>query len=551
MEYENPSGGGTRHGTSGTGSGGGDDGPGRVPSLPLQVNALQALCRQVFGFRLAMIALAVPFALAGTRPGPASWLVGAAVLITFMTSYALLRDWERFGPVLLRHPWLLGADMAFGALLLITASPDSTLAYVTICTPLLAGLISGWRGAAVFAVLQSLIVAGAWAVNDQAVARFTALLLPGLCVLAGALGSTLRRLMLGFGAAGQALSEARARLAVGGAVERERARLAREMHDSVAKTLHGLALAADGLAHTADRMDPVAVRRQAELVARAARRAAAESRELLSDLRRESGLGEDTDLVAELHARTEDFARRHGVRADFLRIGGTAPAVPGPVARHALTIASEAMENAHRHGRPERVTVSAGVIGGVLRISVYDDGRGLPPGTTLEALRRSGHFGLVGMVERAASIGARIRIGRGGAAGGTEVRLELPLTSRGAAPCPPGPEAAPALAPALTPAAGTASGAAPEAAPGGDAVSQIPAAPPNAAPSNADPSNSDLSRTDPPSLGSPSADPPTAGPSSDAPESPPAAARVPGPAAAHPARPPRPAPVPHPLSLLL
>ncbi|MEV6787578.1 histidine kinase [Streptomyces sp. NPDC051098] len=407
-------------------------GPARLPSLPIQVNALQALCRQVFGFRLAMIALAAPFALDGTRPGPATWLVGAAVLVTFMSSYVLLRDWERFGPVLLRHPWLLGADMTFGALLLITASPDSTLAYVTMCTPLLAGLISGWRGAAVFAVLQSLIIAGAYAVNIEAEARFTALLLPGLCVLAGAIGSTLRNLMLGFGAASQALTEARARLAVSGAVDQERARLARELHDSVAKTLHGLALAADGLASSADRMDPLTVKHQADLVARSARRAAAESRELLSDLRRESGLDGGVDLLAELAARTDDFARRNAVRATFSPLGdGPPPNAPPAVARQALTIASEAMENAHRHGRPSYLSVSAGVTGDVLRISVYDDGRGLPPGTSLEGLRRAGHFGLVGMVERAASIGARIRIGRGKAAKGTEVRLELPVVALG------------------------------------------------------------------------------------------------------------------------
>ncbi|MFF3400542.1 sensor histidine kinase [Streptomyces sp. NPDC002659] len=410
-------------------------GPVRMPSLPIQVNALQALCRQVFGFRLAMIALAAPFALAGTRPGPASWLVGAAVLVTFMTSYVLLRDWERFGPVLLRHPWLLGADMAFGALLLITASPDSTLAYVTMCTPLLAGLIYGWRGAAVFAILQSLIIGGAYAVNVDVKAGFNALLLPGLCILAGAIGSTLRNLMLGFGAASQALTEARARLAVSGAIEGERARLAREMHDSVAKTLHGLALAADGLASTADRMDPLTVKHQADLVARSARRAAAESRELLSDLRRESGLDGGVDVLAELSARTEDFARRNGVRATFRRLGdGLAPPVPHAVARQALTIAGEAMENAHRHARPSYLDVSAGVVGDVLRISVYDDGQGLPPGTSLDGLRRAGHFGLVGMVERAASIGARIRIGRGRATRGTEVRLELPVVALNLAP---------------------------------------------------------------------------------------------------------------------
>ncbi|WP_197359331.1 sensor histidine kinase, partial [Streptomyces clavuligerus] len=418
------------------------------PSLPLQVNALQALCRQVFGFRLAMIALAVPFALAGTAPGPANWLVGAAVLVTFMTSYALLRDWERFGPVLLRHPWLLGADMAFGALLLVTASPDSTLAYVIICTPLLGGLISGRRGGAVLAVLQSALVAGAYAVNDSADARYTALLLPGLCVLTGVLGSTLRTLMLRFGAAGQALSEARARLAAAGAVEDERARLAREMHDSVAKTLHGLALAAEGLARSADRMDPAAVRDRADLVAHAARRAAAESRALLADLRRDTGLGPGAGPVTAetaaglpvcavldgLRSRTEEFSRRTGVRAVFRRTEPAGPAceplVPPTVARQLLTIVAEALENAHRHGGPGRVEVCAGRPegdGGGLRVRVHDDGRGLPPGTTLDGLRRKGRFGLVGMAERAASIGARIQVGAGEDGRGTEVRLDLPL----------------------------------------------------------------------------------------------------------------------------
>lgn len=420
----------------------GGEEPGTVPPpIPLQVNALQALCRQTFGFRLAMIALAAPFALDRTARGPGAWLVGSAVLVTFMVSYALLRDWERFGPVLLRHPALLAADMFFGALLLATASPDSTLAYVTICTPLLAGLVYGRRGAAIFAVLQSLLIAVAYAVNSEADAGFTALFLPGLCVIAGAAGSTLRRMTLGFGVASQALTEARARLAANGAVEQERARLAREMHDSVAKTLHGLALAADGLATTAGRTDPVTVGRQADLVAHAARRAAAESRALLTELRNgpdaPAPVGGAGDIVAELRLRTVQFAYHHGVRATFLPLGeAPAPPLPPAVTRNVLTIATEAMENARRHARPTRVTVSAGLVGEVLRISVSDDGPGLPPGTTLDSLRDAGHFGLVGMVERAASIGARIRIGRGTAARGTEVRLELaaPAAARSGGP---------------------------------------------------------------------------------------------------------------------
>jgi signal transduction histidine kinase len=104
------------------------------------------------------------------------------------------------------------------------------------------------------------------------------------------------------------------------------------------------------------------------------------------------------------------------------------------VARQLLTIVSEALENAHRHAAPAHVHVRTAVRGDLLRISVHDDGTGLPPGTDLERLRDSGHFGLVGMVERAASVGARIRIGRGGHARGTEVRVDLPLAALTPAP---------------------------------------------------------------------------------------------------------------------
>ncbi|MGW3731604.1 sensor histidine kinase [Streptomyces sp. NPDC005148] len=410
--------------------------PGARPAFAIQLNALQAMCRQVFGFRLAMIAIATPFAIDRTASGVATWLIGSAVLVTFMGSYVLFRDWERFGPVLLRHPWLLGIDALFGALLLITATPESTLAYVTVCTPLLAGLVYGWRGAAVFAALQTLIVFGVYGTDSRLQASdATALLLPGFCVIAGAVGVTLRNLLLRFGTASQALTETRARLAVNEAVEGERTRLAREMHDSVAKTLHGLALAADGLASSSDRMDPLTVKHQAELVARSARRAAAESRELLSDLRRDSGLDGGVDVVSELRARADDFTRRHGLTATFRILNGApVPLVPQVVARQLLTVASEAMENAHRHAHPTYLIVLAGVKGDVLRVSVYDDGCGLPPGTTLDDLKRAGHFGLVGMVERAASIGARIRIGKGKAAKGTEVRLELPVAALAAGP---------------------------------------------------------------------------------------------------------------------
>ncbi|MGW2460601.1 sensor histidine kinase [Streptomyces sp. NPDC001761] len=416
--------------------------PPAEPSEKLQIRALQALCRQVFGFRLAMIVLSAPAALLNAAPGLGARLVGAAVVVTFMVSYVLFRDWERFGPLLLRHPSLLAADTLFGSLLLISAGPDTTLAYVSVCTPLLAGLVYGWRGAACFASLQSLILLLVHATlkADRHAPVAEALLLPGLCVIAGAMGSTLRNLMLRFGTATQALTTVQTRLAAAEAVSAERARLAREMHDSVAKTLYGVALAADGLAATASSAapDPARVREQAELVSRSARRAAAESRELLTDLRRDQP--DRTPLWQELAHRASDFTRRTGLRVTCGWEGreeAGLPLLPDPLARHVLAIVTEALENAHRHASATRVDLRAAVDGHLLRVTVHDDGRGLPPGTTLQELRGSGHFGLLGMVERAAQAGARIRIGRGTHERGTEVRLEIPL------PAPP-PESRPA-----------------------------------------------------------------------------------------------------------
>ncbi|MEU9732303.1 histidine kinase [Streptomyces sp. NPDC048002] len=384
----------------------------------------------VFAFRLAMLALSAPAALLNAAPGLGARLVGAAAIVTFMASYALFRDWERFGPLLLRHPTLLLADTLFGALLLVSAGPDTTLAYVSVCTPLLAGIAYGYRAAALFASLQSLILLLVYATTaDAGTGLAEKLLLPGFCVITGAAGSALRNLMLRFGEATQALTVTRARLAATEAVHAERARLAREMHDSVGKTLHGVALAADGLAATASRtpLNPALVKEQAELVARATRQAARESRTLLTDLRSATPPEGTTDVLTALRSQTRDFTTRTGIPTTYHPTGSAPAAVPPPMAVEVLSIAAEAMENAHRHATPTTVEVRAGVHGNLLRISVHDDGPGIPPDTTLEQLRSTGHFGLVGMVERAASVGARIRMGRGHHTRGTEVLLELPL----------------------------------------------------------------------------------------------------------------------------
>jgi signal transduction histidine kinase len=419
-------------------------------SLRLQLNALQALCRQAFAVRLTLIAIGAPFATANATDGLPRYGVLTAAVLGVMGSYAMLRDWDRFAPRLLAHPTLMAVDLVFGAILLLTASPASPLAYAAVCTPLLAGLLYGWRGSGVFTGLQLVVLLTVFRAWEQHPGTgVSTLLIAGFCVAAGVIGVTLRNLMFHFGTASQALAEANSRLAVAEAVESERARLAREMHDSVAKTLHGLALSAEALAVAADHdTDPRALKSQATAVAGAARRAAAESRELLTDLRAHTALASPpmdlaTDLVTELAARVADFASRTGSTATFAHEGAVATLVLPPGSpRQLLAIVAEALENAHRHAHATRVDVTLAASDSHLSLTVRDDGTGTPPVflnafdafdasyalDDVQDLVKSGHFGLLGMLERAASVGAALQL-HGAEGEGTKVTVTLPLPS--------------------------------------------------------------------------------------------------------------------------
>ncbi|WP_055523349.1 sensor histidine kinase [Streptomyces graminilatus] len=423
--------------TTATSAGGylADDAPAPA-TLRLQLNALQALCRQAFAVRMTMLALGTPFAMTNTAQGPPRYAVLAAAVLGITASYAMYRDWDRLAPRLLAHPTLMAADLTFAAVLLLTASPASPLAYAAVCTPLLAGLLYGWRGSGIFTGLQLvvlLMVFRAW--EHRPGTGTSTLLIAGFCVGAGIIGVTLRNLMFRFGTASEALAEANSRLAVAEAVESERARLAREMHDSVTKTLHGLALAAEALAASAsasasamskeDGTHPQTVGRNAALVASAARRAAAESRDLLTDLRHHTDLtSPDVDLIAELVRRAAEFERDTGIRTTLET--STAPIAPLPhrTAHHLLAIVSEALENTRRHASATRVTLEAKTSADGTMLRIRDDGVGLPGPLDLEEKARSGHFGMLGMMERASSLGAVMQVDRG-EEGGTEIRVDL------------------------------------------------------------------------------------------------------------------------------
>ncbi|NLU77200.1 hypothetical protein HCA58_02085 [Micromonospora sp. HNM0581] len=202
----------------------------------------------------------------------------------------------------------------------------------------------------------------------------------------------------------------------------ERARLARELHDSVAKTLRGVSFAAVAL--------PTLLRRQPELaeelastVSAGADTAIREARELLSGLRRDAL---DRPFAEHLRQVCDAWTRWSGVPA---RVDVTTGEEPTPSARYELTqILNEALENVARHAKATQVHVSLHQWEGHVVLTIKDDGTGFAPPDELTALSAQGSFGVVGMAERAQAVGGALRLDSSFGAG-TSVVARVPVST--------------------------------------------------------------------------------------------------------------------------
>ena len=198
----------------------------------------------------------------------------------------------------------------------------------------------------------------------------------------------------------------------------ERARLARELHDSVAKTVRGMSLAALALPGSVGRQPRLAAQ-LADAISAAAVAAERETREVLAGLRLDSP---DEAFPPALTRLCQVWSAGSGVPVDC-RIAAVEP--PVPVRYEVVRIVQEALINTARHARAGRVVVTLDHDGPWLRLSVRDDGAGFPVPENLTTLAEHGHHGLVGMAERARSVGGRLDVaaqpGRG-----TTITARLP-----------------------------------------------------------------------------------------------------------------------------
>jgi two-component system sensor histidine kinase UhpB len=197
------------------------------------------------------------------------------------------------------------------------------------------------------------------------------------------------------------------------AQERERRRLARELHDELGQTLTGVVLQLDGLARTA----PPEIQPSVSQVQEAARASAEEVRDIARGLRPQAL--DEFGLRSALITLATGFAERSGlsVRHEFTP---DLPALPPEQDLAIYRVAQEGLTNVLRHAEATGVLLALETDDGHVVLRVRDDGRGID----LQTAHNAG--GLGGMRERAMLIGGRLVVERLRPYG-TEIRLEVPV----------------------------------------------------------------------------------------------------------------------------
>lgn len=197
----------------------------------------------------------------------------------------------------------------------------------------------------------------------------------------------------------------------------ERERIARELHDTLLQGIQGLMMRFQVVA---DRITDPVTRQSLDRALDSADAVVIEGRERVRDLRCVPEAGE---LAHKIDALVETMVEGDGSRIRLSVSGGQRP-LCALVTTEALRIVEEALRNALHHAAAESISVGLEYGRRQFVLSIRDTGVGIPE-EILAAGSRSGHYGLIGMRERASRVGGRLDIvGRKG--DGTEVVLRVP-----------------------------------------------------------------------------------------------------------------------------
>jgi signal transduction histidine kinase/ligand-binding sensor domain-containing protein len=206
------------------------------------------------------------------------------------------------------------------------------------------------------------------------------------------------------------------------AVLGERNRIAREIHDTLAQGYVGISVQLEVLTELLRHNKVEAATKHLDTTRGYVREGLADARQSIWALRSQDSA--ETTLPVQMRRMVEQ-AGGHGLEAQF-GIYGAYRALPPGMEREIVRVAQEAIHNVKKHAAANKLSVQLEYSPGEIVLEVRDDGRGFETrhgGAPADA--QPGHFGLMGMRERAAAIGGSLEVESAPDAG-TAVRLRAP-----------------------------------------------------------------------------------------------------------------------------
>jgi signal transduction histidine kinase len=205
----------------------------------------------------------------------------------------------------------------------------------------------------------------------------------------------------------------------------ERTRIARDLHDTLLQSFHGLMFQFQAARNQLPRRAESAMQALDEAIL-ATEQALAEGRDAIHDLRPEPAA--QHDLAALLTAIGQELAGAHAANGHVPSFRVTVEGKPrrlSPTLQNELyRIGREMIRNAFHHAAASHIEVEIRYDEHQLRLRIRDDGKGIDP-KVLDASGRPEHWGLPGVRERAQRIGSRLEFWSEAGAG-TEVELRVP-----------------------------------------------------------------------------------------------------------------------------
>ncbi len=206
----------------------------------------------------------------------------------------------------------------------------------------------------------------------------------------------------------------------------ERTRIARELHDTLLQSFHGLLLRFQAASNLLPTRPDEAKHRLDTAIDRAAQ-AITEGRDAVHELRSSAEVTQD--LPVAISALGQELAADQAGKnlPDYrVQVEGT-PRNLDPILRDEVyRIAAEAMRNAFRHAQARQIEVEIRYDERQLRVRVRDDGKGIDP-KFLGEQERTGHWGLNGMRERATAVGGNLAVWSE-VDSGSEIEVTIPAS---------------------------------------------------------------------------------------------------------------------------